>query len=211
MTSSSRDRLVHAARTLFAERGFAATTVGDIEERAGFTRRGGTLYRHFASKDEILDAVIDTHVAAADASRSISALLPLQDRRSELTLIARLLLAELDREEAIHRILDKDGAAVDRARKRMTVGVLHAGYRHLVELFRPWLPDDLDRAEAEALVVVALGGLVNLRRNRWTFGAVPLDVDDERAIRAWVTLVDAALHTLAGGVRPRGAAVDSSL
>jgi AcrR family transcriptional regulator len=48
----SRDRLERAALELFAERGFAETTVPQITERAGLTTR--TFFRHFADKREVL-------------------------------------------------------------------------------------------------------------------------------------------------------------
>jgi AcrR family transcriptional regulator len=41
-----------AAMALFVERGYAQTTVADIAERAGLTRR--TFFRHFADKREVL-------------------------------------------------------------------------------------------------------------------------------------------------------------
>lgn len=48
------DRLQRAAIELFAERGFEATTVAEIAERAGVTER--TFFRHFADKREVLFA-----------------------------------------------------------------------------------------------------------------------------------------------------------
>ena len=47
----TRERLRGAALELFAERGFAATTVAEIVERAGVTRR--TFFRHFSDKREV--------------------------------------------------------------------------------------------------------------------------------------------------------------
>ncbi|MBT2501386.1 TetR family transcriptional regulator [Curtobacterium sp. ISL-83] len=47
----SRERLRAAALELFEERGFAATTVPDIVERAGLTKR--TFFRHFSDKREV--------------------------------------------------------------------------------------------------------------------------------------------------------------
>ena len=46
------DRFRAAAMALFNERGYAETTVADIAERAGLTRR--TFFRHFADKREVL-------------------------------------------------------------------------------------------------------------------------------------------------------------
>ena len=47
-------RLQAAAMTLFAERGYAATTVPEITARAGLTTR--TFFRHYADKREVLFA-----------------------------------------------------------------------------------------------------------------------------------------------------------
>ncbi len=109
----------------------------------------------------------------------------------ELLLLGRLMLAEIDNEEAIHRILEKEGDRVAAARREMAEQVLHHGYRNLVDIFAPWLGPDVD--DPDAFVVVLIGGLVNLRRNRWTFGAVPLGVEDDRALDAWVDIALAAL------------------
>ncbi|MFH8646555.1 TetR/AcrR family transcriptional regulator [Streptomyces tendae] len=46
------ERLARAALTLFAERGYDATTVNDIAERAGLTK--STFFRHCNDKREIL-------------------------------------------------------------------------------------------------------------------------------------------------------------
>jgi AcrR family transcriptional regulator len=48
----ARARLMAAALDLFTERGFDATTAGDIADRAGVTER--TFFRHFADKREVL-------------------------------------------------------------------------------------------------------------------------------------------------------------
>jgi len=48
----ARSRLENAARDLFAEQGYEATTVAEIAERAGLTKR--TFFRHFADKREVL-------------------------------------------------------------------------------------------------------------------------------------------------------------
>jgi AcrR family transcriptional regulator len=47
----ARGRLQKAALALYAERGYEATTVADIAERAGLTKR--TFFRHFADKREV--------------------------------------------------------------------------------------------------------------------------------------------------------------
>jgi AcrR family transcriptional regulator len=49
---NARGRLERAALELFGERGFEQTTVADIAERAGLTKR--TFFRYFSDKREVL-------------------------------------------------------------------------------------------------------------------------------------------------------------
>src|SRR3954466_6318603 len=56
----NRQRLIDAARELFAERGLDAT-LDDIAQRAGVGV--GTAYRRFADKDELIDALFEQELA----------------------------------------------------------------------------------------------------------------------------------------------------
>ncbi len=51
-----RNEILDAAEELFVTQGFEQTTTNDILEKVGIAR--GTLYYHFKSKEEILDAMI---------------------------------------------------------------------------------------------------------------------------------------------------------
>ena len=52
-----KNEILDAAEELFAARGYEATSTGEILDRVGIAR--GTLYYHFRSKEEILDALTD--------------------------------------------------------------------------------------------------------------------------------------------------------
>jgi AcrR family transcriptional regulator len=56
VTVDRRDRIVEAAAKLFAANGIASTTVRMIGEEVGLL--SGSLYHHFASKEEIVDAIL---------------------------------------------------------------------------------------------------------------------------------------------------------
>jgi AcrR family transcriptional regulator len=56
-SARTRESIVEAATELFATRGFAATSLRDVATSAGLSHPG--VLRHFASKDALLDAVVE--------------------------------------------------------------------------------------------------------------------------------------------------------
>jgi TetR/AcrR family fatty acid metabolism transcriptional regulator len=57
VTAARRKQILDAATQVFAEKGFHRATIKDIARVAGIA--DGTIYTYFASKDEILIAVLD--------------------------------------------------------------------------------------------------------------------------------------------------------
>ncbi len=77
----TREHLLSVATTLFAERGFEATSIESVLQQAGVSR--GSLYHHFKGKDALFEAVLEaletdvgrrTVEAAAAASGPAAAL-----------------------------------------------------------------------------------------------------------------------------------------
>lgn len=64
--SEVRDRLLQAASTVFAERGFAGATMQQVAATAGFTT--GALYSNFASKDDLFFELFDREVTGRIAA-----------------------------------------------------------------------------------------------------------------------------------------------
>src|SRR5215207_4522256 len=64
----SRERIVAAATALVDAEGLAAVSTRRLAAELGV--RGPSLYNHFATKDEILDAVADAITAQVDVSFS---------------------------------------------------------------------------------------------------------------------------------------------
>ncbi|GAB0169280.1 TetR/AcrR family transcriptional regulator [Lysinibacillus sp. CTST325] len=54
-----RNEILDAADELFGQKGFDGTSTNDILEKVGIAR--GTLYYHFKSKEDIMDALIDRY------------------------------------------------------------------------------------------------------------------------------------------------------
>lgn len=67
-----RNEILDAADELFGQKGFDGTSTNDILEKVGIAR--GTLYHHFKSKEDIMDALIDRYSdGLLDAAQDIAA------------------------------------------------------------------------------------------------------------------------------------------
>jgi AcrR family transcriptional regulator len=108
-TRRTRAAVVEAARSLFVERGYAATTIEAISDRSDTPQ--ATVYRLFSSKLGILKAVLDVSVggddeAVAMADRpQVRALLLDEDPKKQLAGFAALLREVMARVGPVHRIL----------------------------------------------------------------------------------------------------------
>lgn len=96
--AATRDRLMAAARTVFAERGIIGASVEEICETAGFTR--GAFYSNFADKDALVLELLRGSIAAAYAAAedAVSAALeaPEDLTPAELVAFALARLAQAD-------------------------------------------------------------------------------------------------------------------
>src|SRR5665213_2851541 len=54
----TRQRIVEAATDLFARKGFHATSMADLAAATGLTK--GAFYHHFAAKEDLFHAVVDS-------------------------------------------------------------------------------------------------------------------------------------------------------
>jgi AcrR family transcriptional regulator len=210
---TTRERIIDEAMRLFSERGYAATSIAKIEAAAGLTPGAGGLYHHFDSKEAVLAAGIERQLARLDALREIRRVLtPLDDFRSELTLIARYILAELDSESDLLRILASDRSRETPASGERAGGVQIIGQRSRPQLltaavdrlvsstfagFASWIaeraeqPVPVERAEARA--ALGLGSLFSSRLLRDVLD-IPPRVDDETLVGTWVELMLLALE-----------------
>lgn len=78
-SQETRGILIAAARTLFCEKGYAATGTPEVVEKAGVTR--GALYHHFKDKQALFRAVVEAEaslIAEEIEGSAVSATTPLE-------------------------------------------------------------------------------------------------------------------------------------
>jgi AcrR family transcriptional regulator len=189
----TRERIVDEAMRLFSQHGYAATSIAKIEAAAGLTPGAGGLYHHFESKEAVLAAGIERHLARLGALREIRNVLgPLGDLEAELTLTARYVLAELDSESELLRILASD--------VRNRPQLLRTAVEQLVSStftgFATWIGERAERAiaddEARAIASFGLGSLLCTRLLRDVLG-IPAQVDDKTLVDTWVQTMTTVL------------------
>ncbi|PZS16566.1 MAG: TetR/AcrR family transcriptional regulator [Pseudonocardiales bacterium] len=120
-TRRTRAAVIDAARRLFLERGYAATTIQAISELSDTPQP--TVYRLFSSKLGILTAVLDISIAGDDEAVAmvdrpqVRALVTNPDPHDTLTRFTALVGGLMVRTAPVHRVLeeaarsDQDAAA----------------------------------------------------------------------------------------------------
>ena len=184
------DRIVTAAKSCFAAKGFAGTTVADIEAAAGYAPRTGGIYRHFPSKLSILEAVIDAELAAntsaiIDVSEPSSGADPI----AVLEHVVRRGLGQLDHQADLMRIVFRDLDQFEDLMAKVHSGLTDATYRDFADrLAAAHHGGVIPALDFEATAILAIGPVVDFKVKQHLLGYTPLDIDEERLVHAWVQM-----------------------
>jgi AcrR family transcriptional regulator len=164
------------AMRLFAEHGFSGTTVGDIEGAAGLTPRGGGFYRHFRSKEDILNASVDAGITFENHSRAAVNLLPFGDLRSELTLVCRWLLQLIDQQRDVFRVVEREAERFPKLREKCRVQIFEAAHRAAVAFTQRWAERTGPPLTRSGVAVIMIGAAMSYRRRNGRSGDAARDV-----------------------------------
>jgi AcrR family transcriptional regulator len=203
LNGATPDRIVDAGIKLFAERGFQGTTVGEIERAAGLTPRAGALYKHFPSKEAVLEAAFERNVAELETLHSAIELMPLGDLRAELTLLVRFGLQMLGRERALRRIVITEGDRFPELKKRYREAIVDRAYDEVITFIRLKMANgEFPESDAEALAALLVGALLGYSVEFDVFGRYPAGVDEDRivavAVESCMAMVESARLRAAG-------------
>jgi AcrR family transcriptional regulator len=148
VAAGTRERILDAALKLFAEEGFQGTTISEVERRVGLTPGTGSFYRHFPSKDALLQAAVDREVEKIhdEIIEARSTLVERDDPGQQRTLMLTLALRDLQRYDRLLRLMLTEGERVPELAEAITTA-----------LQRPY--DDLVLDDpTTVLTLAALGG-----------------------------------------------------
>jgi len=118
---STKHRILVAAESLFAERGFAGTAIRDIAARSGLN--GASLYNHFPSKQALYEAVLERGIRPLLQELIQAAATPDQSPAAGDRIIGALM-AHLERTPHLPRLVQHEAVR---------------GGEHLQRLARRWI------------------------------------------------------------------------
>lgn len=205
--ASTRQRLLREAMRLFGENGYAATSVAMIEQAAGLSPGSGSLYKHFASKQELLEAGLEQALrGTAELTEQLgqAAARPLPRRRADARAAITAVMAQTARAGLARMEQDRD---VNR--------LLFRGLEGFPPLMARFRDDELRRVQAataglltglaagragpaagrdwEAVAAVFVGAVAHYWVLRDLFDDHPSGVDEDRFVTALAGVAAAAI------------------
>ena len=188
MATSGRDRLLAAALRLFAAKGYAATSVADIQRASGLAPGSGALYKHFGSKRELLEAAVAHRIDSIVAAREqYDAGQPGSVEQAVRT-AGQLIWSNLrDRARICSRscCASPTSSAIS-TKKTWQVITDNAYQRFADELAASNRSGRTSIPDPEAAAAVAIGSLSYAATLQALTGRSPGNIDDDRYFEAWV-------------------------
>jgi len=182
-----RDRLLAEALKLFADKGYAATSVADIQRASGLAPGSGALYKHFGSKRELLEAAVAHRIDSIVAAREEYDAGERDGVEQAVRTAGRLIWDNLKQSEDLLKVMLREPDELgDLDEKTWQVITDNAYQRFADELAatnrygRTRIPDP------EATAAVAIGSLSYAATLQALTGRLPGNIDEERYFEAWV-------------------------
>lgn len=156
----TRRRIAHAARRVFAEGGYAATSIEQVAREAGVAER--TVYAVFGGKKAILAAICDEWIAEADVAGLAARIFAEPDTGRRIAMMAHLNRRQWELGQDVIPMLE-GAAAADSEVARMLAHwkqerarLIHEAVRSLAPALRPGLTWKEAAATVRALSVPEL-------------------------------------------------------
>lgn len=204
----TRERILDAAIELFGRGGYQGTSVGDIEAKAGLVPRRGGLYKHFPSKEAVLEAAVERRSRAVDELETRSLVTPASDPETEVRLLGRIALREIGRDQEVLRIVMREGDNFPALRDRFHARIVRRGHEQTAKRLRLLAERaGVTGVDMDAVAAVLLAPIISYRILETLFGQPPGDLSEERYLDAWIrsalSLLEA--HGLVGEATTKGA------
>lgn len=172
---------------LFAQRGYAATSVADIQTACGLSAGSGALYKHFSSKHDLLAEGVRRYVAGLESATAMLVDALPEEPREALTVIAQTVASAMAGDHAIIRVGLRDLEAFPDLLDELWEGLLAALYREMTR----WIEQQQFKgavhvADPAATAAVLVASLTYYRVLEALIGHAPGDTPLSAYLAAWV-------------------------
>ncbi|MBU9762586.1 TetR/AcrR family transcriptional regulator [Mycobacterium sp. TNTM28] len=186
--ASGRDRLLATALKLFAAKGYAATSVAEIQQAAGLAPGSGALYKHFGSKRELLEAAVAHRIDAIVTAREQYDAGNPAGVEEAVRSAGQLIWTNLTQSEELLRVMLREPDELGELDEKTWQVITDNAYQRFADELaasnrsgRTQIPDP------EATAAVAISALSYAATLRALNGRAPGNVDHDRFFEAWVT------------------------
>jgi AcrR family transcriptional regulator len=199
---------VVAATRLFAAQGIRSTTVAQIEAEVGLRPGSGGLHRHFATKADLVRAVLDHQLARADQNVAEAEALPAPQpghALEYLRMLGDLIVTGADDHRDVALIMLRDA-------HNLPEGVLDAQHRRNFDATYRTTADALRAYEAvirdelamdvDALAFLFVAPLIYHRLIEWVMGTPVLDLDTDQLVATWARVYEPIFERLVATSQP---------
>jgi AcrR family transcriptional regulator len=186
-----RQDILESALKIFAEKGYNGSTTAEIARAAGVAE--GTIFRHFSTKKELLNAVLEPKI--------LEGLIKLDKEHAENTpteffqLFLKNRMELIKENEALIRLMFAEAQYHSEVREALFKGILGQG----ISIIRPWFEKGVERGDFRALPFLpTMRSFMGMIMFYGLFGNVLLGLSPEKTIEeAADHMLDLFLHGLA--------------
>ena len=191
---SRREQLLNTAMELFAQQGYAQTSVAEIQQACGLAPSSGAMYKHFASKRELLEAATEHYLGRlADDRKWFDAESADGDVERALQSAAELVWKNIDNNAELLRIVYSEH--IPDLADQLWSAVTANAYQGLAEVLRRAVEAGTLRVtDPDATATVLLASLIHYPLIQLLINHTPGDIEEGRYRAAWLEHARAITH-----------------
>lgn len=197
--NDTRERILATAEPLFIDEGYHRTTTKKLARAAGVAE--GTLYLHFANKDDLLFQVLEANLSRFIAEFTV-ALQPQQPVDVNMTGFLRVMLGHIREKPRLRLLFDREGEYLAPEYRTRLHLIFEDVQDRLDEIF-DWgkgRGDIRPEIDSRLLTKALLGFVQSLCR---AFENPTLPWDKRQALESPETIIAAIVDLLLAGASPR--------
>ncbi|HYB39494.1 MAG TPA: TetR/AcrR family transcriptional regulator [Mycobacterium sp.] len=199
--SSTRERLLEAAITLFARQGYEATSIAEIQRACGLAPGSGALYKHFSCKRELLEVATRRYVDRLTEDRKRFDAEPTGNGEQALARAATLIWDGIDDNALLLRVIFREPTFPELAEELWSAITANAYQRFAAGLRAAVDAGAIQIADPEAAAAVLVASLAYYPMVGLLIGHTPGGVDRQRYRAAWIGHAQAVLRQAAHAAR----------